>query len=210
MYGYFGGLRAERASDAVLGRISGARLCEGWGLEADDVRPARTAFRRGPGRRPLPSPQLLLWNLLNSDMLTGRPQNPRLRSSFALDVDGVFCGNNPVGDDDPGYEAWLQNAPPLWLPRCVPASLIITYRCEKHRAATQEWLRRGVCKWERLVTAPYDEWRERDRNLSPVHFKARHLAESPCVGLTVPCSITSPRRMVLPLSGRHLPDESGY
>jgi hypothetical protein len=31
--------------------------------------------------------------------------------------------------------------------------------------------------------APFDDWQDRDRNLSPVDFKAKHLAESPCVGL---------------------------
>ena len=29
--------------------------------------------------------------------------------------------------------------------------------------------------------APFDELRRWDRNLSPVDFKAKHLAESPCV-----------------------------
>jgi hypothetical protein len=90
---------------------------------------------------------------------------------------------NPVGDDDPGYEAWLTNARPLWLPRFVPAPLIITYRCERHRGVTEEWLRRWGCKWDRIVMAPFDDWRERDRSLSPMDFKAMHLAESPYVGL---------------------------
>jgi hypothetical protein len=62
---------------------------------------------------------------------------PYIAGGFALDLDGVICENNPVGDDDPGYEAWLQNARPLWLPRFVPAPLIITYRCEKHRGVTE-------------------------------------------------------------------------
>jgi uncharacterized HAD superfamily protein/adenine/guanine phosphoribosyltransferase-like PRPP-binding protein len=131
----------------------------------------------------LPSPHLLQWNLLNSGMLTGRVQNPHIAGGFALDLDGVICENNPVGDDDPGYEAWLQNARPLWLPRFLPAPLIITYRCKKHRGVTEDWLRRWGCTWERLVMAPFEDWRERDRNLSPVDFKAKHLAESPCVGL---------------------------
>ena len=131
----------------------------------------------------LPSPHLLQWNLMNSDMITGNVQNPHLRGGFALDLDGVICEDNVLGDDDPGYESWLQNAPPLWLPRFVPAPLIITYRCEKHRAVTEQWLRRWECKWDRLVMTPFDDWRERDRNLSAVEHKAMHLAESQCVGL---------------------------
>jgi hypothetical protein len=31
--------------------------------------------------------------------------------------------------------------------------------------------------------APFDDWRERDRNQSPVDFKAKHLTESACIGL---------------------------
>ncbi len=146
------------------------------------VRPAQTQHVDIYGEI-LPSPHLLQWNFLNSGMLTGRVQNPHIAGGFALDIDGVICENTPVGDDEPGYEAWLPNARPLWLPRFVPAPLIITYRCEKHRGVTEEWLRRWGCKWDRLVMAPFDDWRERDRKLSPVDFKAKHLAESACVGL---------------------------
>ena len=86
------------------------------------VRPAQT-HRVDIDAEILPSPHLLQWNLLNSDMITGNVQNPHLRGGFALDMDGVICENNVVGDDDPGYEAWLANTPPLWLPRFVPAPL---------------------------------------------------------------------------------------
>jgi hypothetical protein len=108
---------------------------------------------------------------------------PQLAGIVGVPRSGMICGHNPMGDDDPAYESWLVDAPPLWLPRFVPAPLIITYRCERHRSVTEAWLRRWGCRWERLVMAPFDDWRQRDRSLSPVDFKAQHLAESPCVGL---------------------------
>ena len=76
------------------------------------VRPAQTQVVDTFGEIP-PSSHLLERNFVNSGMLTGHVQNPHIAGGFALDLDGVICENNPIGDDDPGCEAWLRNALPL-------------------------------------------------------------------------------------------------
>jgi hypothetical protein len=128
----------------------------------------------------LPSPHLLEWNLFNSSLLKGLTANPALHGGIAFDLDGVICANNPMPDEAPGYLPWLQSAPPLWLPRSYAVPLIITYRCECHRAVTEDWLQRWKVHWDRLVMAPFADWRQRDRELRSADHKARHFAPSDC------------------------------
>jgi hypothetical protein len=83
----------------------------------------------------------------------------RFRIAFLRgSLDGVNCENNSVGDDDSGYEAWLQNARSLWLSRFASALQIITYHCERHRGVTLDGLQVGANRHgfvRRLARAEY-------------------------------------------------------
>lgn len=131
----------------------------------------------------LPSPHLLEWNFFNSGPFTGRAADPRLRGGVAVDFDGVLCADPPMDDSDtdPGrtaYGDWLTNAPPLHIPRHSPVKLIVTYRLERWRAATEAWLQRWGIRWERLEMWPGDSVASRDWNAAA--HKGRLFRESGC------------------------------
>jgi uncharacterized HAD superfamily protein len=71
----------------------------------------------------------------------------------ATDMDGVLCFDPPMGEEA-GYEEWLDNAPPKWLPRKTVAPLIVTARHERYRPQTEAWLRKWGVHWRELAMHP--------------------------------------------------------
>jgi len=104
------------------------------------VRPDRTAAVDYFGRQ-LPSPQILEWNLMNSQQFVGRAANPIYGSGVACDFDGIICHDHASGGV-PGT--------PYLVPRVHPCRLIATGRHERERAKTEDWLRKHGARWERL------------------------------------------------------------
>lgn len=134
----------------------------------------------------LPSPHLFEWNMFNNGMVEGRVFDKRLKGGLAFDFDGIFCPDCPVPDADDGeglerYLDWMRNAP---MNRCVPRyieiPLIVTFRLERWRSITEDWLKRHGIKWKKLVMSPYDTASERDRNFDVEKHKARAFIESNC------------------------------
>lgn len=120
---------------------------------------------------------LFEWNLFNS---------PFFVDQIGADFDGILSTEWPgnaagerfaEGDD---YEAWLAAAPPLYLPRRDPLSLVATARLEKHRAATEAWLARQGVRVERLAMWPgtaAERWQLVDGVPAVVRFKAEQYAK---------------------------------
>lgn len=131
----------------------------------------------------LPSPHLLEWNLWSSGMTCGTAANPSFLGGLATDLDGVLCedflrdgDDTPAGDER--YRRALIDARPLVTAGLYPIPLIVTYRLERFRAETEDWLRRNRILWDKLVMHPAERFR--DRNFVVPQLKIDAYAESPC------------------------------
>lgn len=94
----------------------------------------------------------LEWNVFNNGPLR----------RCGVDFDGILCYDPTVPDaDEAGYAAWLAAAAPRWTARKLPIPLIVTARLEKHRAATEAWLKRWGMAWEALEMYPAEDFRQR-------------------------------------------------
>lgn len=99
-------------------------------------------------------PRLFEWNLFNHGL---GPQ-------MIFDMDGVFCLDPPVFDDDgPAYQNALVNAVPLYLPRW-PIGTICTNRIERWRGITEDWLKRHGIQYRRLLMNPAKTAHERRKD----------------------------------------------
>jgi len=102
----------------------------------------------------LKHPRLFEWNLFNHGL------GPRI----IFDMDGVFCRDPDVFDDDgPAYAAALENAVPLRLSRW-PVGTICTNRIERWRGITEAWLKRHRVVYNRLLMNPAKTAQERRGN----------------------------------------------
>lgn len=134
----------------------------------------------------LPSPHLFEWNMFNNGMVEGNVFDKRLKGGLAFDFDGIFCPDCPVpdADDGPGLDAyldWMKNAPMnRVVPRYVEIPLIVTFRLERWRSITEDWLRRHGIKWKKLVMSPYETASERNRNFDVEAHKAKAFMYSDC------------------------------
>jgi len=135
--------------------------------------------------REIPSPHFFEWNLFNNGMIGGYSMDPRLRGGIALDLDGVICFDPPMPDADDGviyesYAKWLDVAPPKYIPRYTAVPCIITFRLEKWRSKTIQWLKKYNVKWERLIMSPHTSVIRRNSELDIAGHKARNFVESGC------------------------------
>ena len=87
-------------------------------------------------------PRVFEWNIMNHGIL----------GSSCVDIDGVLCRDpsDEENDDGPRYEAFLSTNPPLVVPR-PEIGWLVTCRLEKHRARTEDWLRRCGIRYKELV-----------------------------------------------------------
>ncbi len=120
---------------------------------------------------PLNTPHLFEWNLFNCLQA----------KAIAMDFDGIFCADWPGGDEEDGaYQTFLETAAPFFLPRYTPVPLIVTARLEKHRSATESWLKRHRVGFQKLVMGPWKSAQERSRLYHAGEYKGREYAQSNC------------------------------
>lgn len=169
--------------DSVYGGGNMRRLRETFGdralLSAIYVRPEMAGLVDFYAYK-LPSPHILQWNVFNGAPLQGKTINPILHGGIALDFDGVVCVDPDVPDrDEARYLDWLQNALPLNVPRRHPIPLIVTFRLEKYRQATLDWLARWQIRAEKLVMYPGTR-EERNVRFDAAEHKGIAYRDSPC------------------------------
>ena len=87
------------------------------------------------------------------------------------DIDGLLCKNPPDDRDTAAYEQYISNPLPMVIPT-YPVGGFVTYRLEKYRAMTQDWLKRQGIKYQQLVMFPADDRDTRNAQMSPAIFKA--------------------------------------
>lgn len=138
----------------------------------------------------LPSPHLLEWNLWSSGMTCGLTANPAFHGGVATDLDGVLCEDFlRDGDDtrlgDERYRRALVEARPLVTAGLYPIPLIVTYRLERFRAETEDWLRRNRILYDKLVMHPAERFKDRDFALPQLKIDAYR--ESKCALFVESC-----------------------
>jgi len=121
--------------------------------------------------RPVAAPHLFEWNLFNCNQT----------ATFACDLDGILC-QDWQGDEERGedYQQFLDHAPPQWLPRRSLIPLMVSARLERHRQATENWLRRHGVRVRELVMGPWTSVAERRAQFDAGQFKGQAYARSAC------------------------------
>lgn len=93
-------------------------------------------------------------------------------SRCMYDIDGVFCVDPPDERTGEQYVNYIKDAIPFIVPR-VPVGQIVTYRLEKYRNITEEWLKKQGIRYSSLEMFPAMSWEERFRSgISPEQMKA--------------------------------------
>ena len=109
-------------------------------------------------------PRIFEWNLFNSFKI----------GEMIFDLDGVFCHDPEVFDDDGiKYQNNIANAIPLHIPT-YPIKAICTNRIERWRGITEEWLKRYDIKYGKLVMCPYATAEERRKRGDKAKYKAKN------------------------------------
>lgn len=89
------------------------------------------------------------------------------------DIDGVLCVDPPDERLWQPYEDYIRDAVPLFTPT-VPIGEIVSYRLERYRGVTENWLAEHGIKYQRLTMFPAQSWEERRESATPpASFKAR-------------------------------------
>ena len=108
------------------------------------------------------------WNLFNHYKVT----------NSIFDMDGVLCVDPPDERNTKEYEEYIQNATPLVLPTPTIKS-IVTYRLDKYRDITVNWLIKNNIKCANLVMFKANSWDERNSFcVPPSMFKAQFYQSS--------------------------------
>ena len=76
------------------------------------------------------------------------------------DLDGVFCVNPLRDDNEEEYLEFIKNATPLFTPK-VRLNKILTYRCNKYRKETEEWLAKNGIRYNLLGMVAADNYIQR-------------------------------------------------
>ena len=100
------------------------------------------------------------------------------------DIDGLLCKNPPDDRDTAAYEQYISNPAPMVIPT-YPVGGFVTYRLEKYRALTRNWLKRQGIKYQQLVMFPSDDRDSRNMQMSPAIFKANIYRNLPQYNLFV-------------------------
>lgn len=94
------------------------------------------------------------------------------------DYDGVFCLDPPDDRNEPEYLNYIQNATALFLPRTKIGG-IVTYRIEKNRAISEDWLKRNGVRYGEFVMFPASSREQRNRSgISPEKFKGEYYRDN--------------------------------
>jgi uncharacterized HAD superfamily protein len=100
---------------------------------------------------------------------------------YAVDFDGVICHDPPQGEtnDEAYWVNHFQTARPLYLPRLYPLGAIISARLEKYREASEQWLFRWGCRYQRLIFHPAETVESRGDAADIADWKADIYRDSP-------------------------------
>ena len=88
------------------------------------------------------------WNILQ--------HYPDVMSHYMFDMDSVLCKEPPDERDVAAYEKYIADAIPMVVPSSEVGA-IVTYRLEKYRGVTEEWLRRYGIQYRELIMAKEGE-----------------------------------------------------
>ena len=111
------------------------------------------------------------------------------------DIDGVFCVEPPDERNEEEYLKYIQNATPLFIPKTKLGG-IITYRLNKNRAITEEWLKQQGITYNELIMFPANTWDERNNSrISSEEYKAKFYKEHSNYKLFVESSDYQARRI---------------
>ena len=124
------------------------------------------------------------WNILHS----GEGHT----STFLYDLDGVLCNEPPDENNVPAYEEYIKNAIPLFRPSSKLGG-IITYRFNKYREITEEWLRNNNIDFGFLMMI--DENHPDARKVDPAAYKGAVYKESEWATLFVESEIDQAQRI---------------
>ena len=92
--------------------------------------------------------------------------------SAMWDIDGLLCKDPPDDRDQAAYEQYLPDAIPMVIPTTKIGALV-TYRLERYRAVTEEWLYRHGIEYGQLLMFPSNDREERNHTQSPAKYKSR-------------------------------------
>jgi uncharacterized HAD superfamily protein/hypoxanthine phosphoribosyltransferase len=113
-------------------------------------------------------PRIFEWNMFNTN----------LTSTIMFDMDGVFCFDPTVFDDDgEKYQNQLINARPLFIPTW-PIHSIVTNRINRWRDITEKWLQDHHIKYGHLTMQNFPTAQERREKSPPYAYKASHYLKS--------------------------------
>ena len=103
------------------------------------------------------------WNILH--------HNENKTSRMMWDIDGLMCLEPPSEKNTESYEAYIREAVPMVLPTATVGA-IVTYRLEKYRPQTEEWLARSGVRFKRLRMFDAPDRETRRYLSSPGKYKA--------------------------------------
>lgn len=92
------------------------------------------------------NPDEELWHLYEWNILH---HGAKLSTRTMFDLDGVLCADPPDERERVHYENYIANAKPLVLPT-TPLGAIVTYRYERYRQVTADWLKRHGIEYGQL------------------------------------------------------------
>ena len=107
-----------------------------------------------------------LWHLYEWNILH---HGKRLSEVCMFDMDGILCKEPPDERNQRDYERYIADAIPMVLPT-TKIGAIVTFRMEKYRKVTEEWLHRYGIENKHLIMAS-EEWQR--TNAVAASFKAR-------------------------------------
>lgn len=87
------------------------------------------------------------------------------------DIDGVLCLDPPDERNEKEYINYIKDATPLFIPMSKIGG-IITYRLEKNREITKNWLEKNNVTYDELIMFDANTWEERYRSrVTPEMYK---------------------------------------
>lgn len=87
------------------------------------------------------------------------------------DIDGLLCKDPPDDRDIESYESYLPNAIPMIIPTNRVGALV-TYRLEKYRGVTEEWLKKQGVEYGELMMFNAPDRDARNGTVSSAKYKA--------------------------------------
>lgn len=93
------------------------------------------------------------------------------------DMDGIICKDPPDDKNTEEYEKYISEAIPMIIPT-TPIGAICTYRLEKYRDITKQWLDKYGIKVNQLIMFNAPTREERNQTSSPGYYKGKVYKEA--------------------------------